>query len=259
LFVENRSITTLLQTSVQAAHPTHSVHTMNNSTDEFEFIADEHFKNASRASSSRWQLARLSYPSLIVGLAIGLTGTCANGVVFGVLMVARRRHGTSVNVMIINQSLMDFAACVFLIIAVCLSFDGTPSSYPWLGDLGNYLVCTLFLKRTMVIVCSNAEKIGLVVITLERYFKIVHAIAHRNFYRNWMTKVGVAFPWISGLAVLIIPASVSRVTVAMSGRCPRAVWPSQQSRIVSQFFYHHLHLHKNIPECIQRVQLYVSL
>jgi len=38
----------------------------------------------------------------------------------------------------------------------------------------------------------NAEKIGLVVITLERYFKIVHAILHRKYYRNWMTTVGVA-------------------------------------------------------------------
>jgi len=38
----------------------------------------------------------------------------------------------------------------------------------------------------------TVEKIGLVVITLERYFKIVHAIAHRKYYRNWMTSVGVA-------------------------------------------------------------------
>jgi len=35
----------------------------------------------------------------------------------------------------------------------------------------------------------TGEKIGLVVITLERYFKIVHAIAHRNHYRNWMTSM----------------------------------------------------------------------
>ena len=41
----------------------------------------------------------------------------------------------------------------------------------------------------------TGEKIGLVVITLERYFKIVHAIAHRKYYRDWMTSVGVAGPW----------------------------------------------------------------
>ena len=41
----------------------------------------------------------------------------------------------------------------------------------------------------------TVEKIGLVVITLERNFKIVHAIAHRKYYRDWMTSVGVAVVW----------------------------------------------------------------
>jgi len=53
------------------------------------------------------------------------------------------------------------------------------------------------------------EKIGLVVITLERYFKIVHAIAHRKYYRDWMTKVGVILPWISGFCTFAIPSAVS--------------------------------------------------
>jgi len=43
----------------------------------------------------------------------------------------------------------------------------------------------------------NAGIIGLVIITVERYFKIVHAIGHRKYYRKWMTKVGVALPWIT--------------------------------------------------------------
>jgi len=32
----------------------------------------------------------------------------------------------------------------------------------------------------------TAAKIGLVVIAVERYFKIVHAIAHRKYYRDCM-------------------------------------------------------------------------
>jgi len=27
--------------------------------------------------------------------------------------------------------------------------------------------------------------------------KVVHAVVHRNHYRNWMTKVAIAIPWIS--------------------------------------------------------------
>jgi len=64
----------------------------------------------------------------------------------------------------------------------------------------------------------TGEKIGLVVITLERYFKIVHAIAHRKYYRDWMTKVGVVLPWILGSCTFFVPAIIS--SQALPGKCP---------------------------------------
>jgi len=77
-----------------------------------------------------------------------------------------------------------------------------------------------------------AEKIGLVVITLERYFKIVHAILHRKYYRKWMTTVGVAMPWISGFCTFAIPAIATTKLVA--GRCPMmGFWTSEGARKVS--------------------------
>ena len=67
------------------------------------------------------------------------------------------------------------------------------------------------------------EKIGLVVITLERYLKIEHPEAYQKY---WMTSVAVAVPWISGFCTFIIPASVS--TRAIPGRCPRlGFWPTK--------------------------------
>jgi len=58
---------------------------------------------------------------------------------------------------------------------------------------------------------------GLVVITAERYFKIVHPVAHRNRYRRWMTYVGVATPWLIGLVI----AGVHSVAVTrfINGTC----------------------------------------
>lgn len=79
----------------------------------------------------------------------------------------------------------------------------------------------------------TAGKIGLVVITFERYFKVVHAIAHRKYYRNWMTWLGVALPWMSGISTFIIPASVS--TRAVPGQCPlMGVWPSKNGEKVGR-------------------------
>ena len=50
----------------------------------------------------------------------------------------------------------------------------------------------------------TAGKIGLMVITLERYFKVVHAVFHRKYYRSWITLVGVAVPWIRAYRILFV-------------------------------------------------------
>jgi len=82
----------------------------------------------------------------------------------------------------------------------------------------------------------TAAKFGLIVITLERYFKIVHAVAHRKYYRNWMTKVGVALPRISGACLNLFPSLGT--TRIVNGRCLNyAVWPNENMAFVS------LHVH----------------
>jgi len=93
-----------------------------------------------------------------------VTGTCANAVVFVVLILARRHHGTShVNTFITNQSLMDLAACVFLAVGFGMMLPGTPSFDFGLGEVGNYVVCYLFESRVLAVVCKNAGIIGLLI------------------------------------------------------------------------------------------------
>jgi len=58
---------------------------------------------------------------------------------------------------------------------------------------------------------------GLVVITAERYFKIVHPVAHRNHYRRWMTYLGVATPWLIGLITSSVPSLTTAAFV--DGTC----------------------------------------
>jgi len=95
----------------------------------------------------------------------------------------------------------------------------------------------------------TAAKFGLMVITVERYFKIVHAVAHRKYYRNWMTKVGVALPWIGGASLMLIP-SVAVIRI-VNGKCIRmGAWPNKAAEFVSLFtslltlFYTVLFLHR---------------
>jgi len=103
-------------------------------------------------------------------------------VVLAVLVRARHQFGSSVHTLIANQSAMDLFAAVF----------GVPTVVMTLTNSYNYrekgfrdtAICVLFEGAALAAVGMTAEKFGLVVITLERYFKIVHAIAHRKYYRD---------------------------------------------------------------------------
>ena len=93
-------------------------------------------------------------------------------------------------------------------------------------------ICVLFEGTVLAGIGRTAEPIGLMVITLERYFKIVHAIGHRKYYRNWMTKVGVALPWIGALPLQLFTGIGT--TKIVNGRCLRfGVWINQPMKQVS--------------------------
>ena len=170
--------------------------------------------------------------SYTFGVAVTLVGICANAVVLGVLMKARRQFGSNVNTLIINQSLMDLFACIFIFISMMFQITGRSVYNRHRSPFADDAVCILIDAYALAGTCMNAGKVGLVIITLERYFKIVHAIAHRKHYRDWMTSVGVALPWISGLCWDFLPAVSTKKVV--NGTCLRTiVWPNQAMTTVS--------------------------
>jgi len=106
------------------------------------------------------------------------------------------------------------------------------------NQLADDAMCILLESGALAGVCVHGEKIGLVVITLERYFKIVHAVAHRKHHRSWMTKVGVALPWISGVCMALPSIGTTKV---VNGTCFRmSFWPNKATASVSLFinFWH---------------------
>jgi len=62
--------------------------------------------------------------------------------------------------------------------------------------------------------------------TYVRVSKVVHAIAHRNHYRPWMTGVAIAIPWIFGVCTYLLPSIAT--TRLRQGRCVRfSAWSNQ--------------------------------
>jgi len=165
-----------------------------------------------------------------VVLIISSVGLCANSVVLAVLVRARRQFGSSVHTLIANQSAMDLFTCVAGVFsAVFMLTHGYKNNGKGVLDGA---ICVVLDNATLAAVGLTAGNIGLVVITLERYFKIVHAIAHRKYYKPWMTSVGVALPWIGGTCLILFPAiGTSRI---VNGTCRRMnVWPNQAMAFVS--------------------------
>jgi len=125
---------------------------------------------------------RLTVPKEVaatVGLIICGIAICANSVVLAVLVRARKQFGSSVHTLIANQSAIDLFTSGFIMLVYIEMLT------PGLNYNGNKIldgaICFFFESQTMAVAGLMADVIGLVVITVERYFKIVHAIAHRKY------------------------------------------------------------------------------
>jgi len=125
---------------------------MNSTSEEVYFTPVRNTENTPRVLSSFPLPPPLPISSLVIGLVTGVTGACANAVVLGVLVYARRHVGSHVNTLITNQSAMDLCACVFLSISSAMSFPAAPLNYMALGEIGNNVVCFLFRNRVLTIV-----------------------------------------------------------------------------------------------------------
>ena len=167
---------------------------------------------------------------MVVNVLVTSVGIVANSGVLTVLIRARRHFGSSVHTLISNQCAMDLFASVFALVSIVtmLTHGYRYNGNPFLDGT----ICVLVEGLTMTVTTLTASKLGLIVITIERYIKIVHAIAHRKYWRHWMTSVAAALPWIGGMCLVLFPAMAS--TRIVNGRCLRfAVWQNEAMTFVS--------------------------
>ena len=171
---------------------------------------------------------------LELSFLIGSVGSVANGFVLLALLCARQRRRKKINVFIINQSVLDLLACIFLILTIFFNrLEITSIAAKW-------IVCLLFETNTVLAIASYGSIFGLVVITVERYVKIVHPVIHRNHYRRWMTYAGVILPWVDGICCYLIP--VWSTMKMVDGECFRFQWPVRamyDGYTLTMFFWHY--------------------
>jgi len=116
---------------------------------------------------------------------------------------------------------LELVACVMITIRFVLDVAGV-FKYQDVPGPAAMALCILLDGPALIFIGLNGGTASLVVSTLERYWKIVHAIHHREHYRRWMLYVGLFLPWFNGVASYLLPEQpdslMERASQPRSGR-----------------------------------------
>ena len=163
-----------------------------------------------------------------LNLAQGILAMLANGFILFVLtyLVENRRQTT--NVLIINQTVMDLITSL----GVVITYWPSNLMQVYSKDILSYASCMLFHGGILMITALFSSILGLTTIAVERYFKIVHSILHRKYYRPWMIYQMVASPWV--ITFIWTTGSFLTETVIVNGHCCTAsYYPSRVTRTIN--------------------------
>src|SRR5688572_17707256 len=113
-------------------------------------------------------------------IVIGIIGGIAN--VLMLLILAQSKARKNEMAIVFNQMTLDFLCCLQLIISYVVKILDIDYSFTIIGRA----LCKTLTSEAVLwhfLGCSTAN---LVVLTLERYVKIVHAVFHKKHSRQWM-------------------------------------------------------------------------
>ena len=162
------------------------------------------FNGSTTQSSSKDSANQLVVFCALV-IVIGLFGSFMNGVVLRVLLSKKLRSKESY-LLIINQVVLDFLSCLFLIPCYVIKIRKIYMEGGW----GKF-VCNVFFSDTIVFSLQAGSITNLVLIAAERYLKIVHVVFHRTYFRRWMSFAGLVFIWITVIFINIVFVWTSEV------------------------------------------------
>lgn len=159
-----------------------------------------------------------------IALAVSTIGIIANGFLTLIMIKSNRATASTTSVLIGNQCLIDMFYSVNVFICYLRGAAGL-KQYQKPPTVSDIIMCKLVDSGTISMVCANCSTSGLVAITLERYFKVVHPIGHRKYYRTWMTRVIIAATWLIGMFTYGLWAAIT--TKISDGFCYiTAEWPN---------------------------------
>ncbi len=156
-------------------------------------------------------------------LSIGLLGMLGNFVVVLVMICSPTLRRKSTNILILNQSLIDFCAAFFVIAHDMIRI--LPSSA---DRMTQDIYCRLWKARLPMWGLFISSTYNLIAMTLDRYVALVHPLVHRNRCSRKKIYIIMAAVWLFGpgwQSSYVIPTS----GLSESGKCTIVkMYPSPQ-------------------------------
>ncbi len=168
----------------------------------------------------------------ILYFVIGALGLAGNGLVIAVILNVSLMRKQVTNTYIINQSCVDAAASVFLILTTCFQDNGRVLSPDSLADR---FYCVWWLTKSPLWGIMLSSSLNLIAITLERYVAVVHPIAYKAAYSRPRVLASIAVIWILGPVFNMIYSGPA--TVVQNGGCNVfGNWPSLTANRVAGIY-----------------------
>ena len=146
-------------------------------------------------------------------ISVGLVGSCANAVVLGAFLL-KKQESKTINKLIVNQIALDLFASVSLVVSYSTKLY--ENFFVYLDSAGSAILCKFIANGVFPVWGLTGSSIGLVMITLERYFKIVHSFGYRKYFCGWMIHAGIALSWMTGFLLEIVGTWTTGVK---NGKC----------------------------------------
>lgn len=131
----------------------------------------------------------------------GFVGIIGNGIVLLVLLTHKKLLKMASAYFLINQTLLDLLSSILLVITFTYKTDPVAELKGIAGDL----LCFLLISELLLWSLLNASTFSLILLTLERFFRIVTPILHRKHYSNEGGLAAIVVTWIMALLWNAVP------------------------------------------------------
>lgn len=157
------------------------------------------------------------HPLLVIG--VGALGSVSNSLMLFALVQSRSRIGGTQ--LVVNQMCLDLVCSVTLMLVYAVKYPVIDYAQPW----GPFL-CRVVRNEAVLWSLIDCSIANLVLLTVERYLKIVHPLFHRRRLRLNTYRVVIVGVWFNVVAVISFVVGVTTSAVVDGGCAGYRNWKS---------------------------------